>query len=343
MSVTTILSIHWNLCIGTIGRFARQRPQLTKLLRDLESFNICGEYLLTEISHGLDAKNLETTATLQPDGSFRLHTPNPGAAKIMPPTTPWAGIPRVGIVFARLLANDVDCGVKPFIVSLCDDTQMAPGVTSRPLPQKCGSKALDHAVTTFNQVRLGPDSLLGSPDLSPDKRTDFMDQIWRVSVGTLSLSMVNIPALRQAAFIAGTYSLRRHVGGNVPGQRVPIISFSTQYRPILNALAQAAVFDAFADDAIDMFVNQGLAPGARHGVAACFKATVSAATQTTLAELADRCGWQGLFGYNRIIEMALSLRGNGIAEGDYTVLCIRKLMSSRTLSRMRLSLHIVPR
>lgn len=37
--------------------------------------------MLTELDHGLDAKNLETTATLQSDGSFVLHTPRPGAAK----------------------------------------------------------------------------------------------------------------------------------------------------------------------------------------------------------------------------------------------------------------------
>ena len=37
--------------------------------------------MLNEVDHGCDAKNLETTATLQSDGSFVLHTPTPGAAK----------------------------------------------------------------------------------------------------------------------------------------------------------------------------------------------------------------------------------------------------------------------
>lgn len=40
-----------------------------------------GNYFLTELNHGLDVINLETTATLKPDGSFDLHTPNKGAAK----------------------------------------------------------------------------------------------------------------------------------------------------------------------------------------------------------------------------------------------------------------------
>ena len=37
--------------------------------------------MLTEIAHGLDVKNLETTVTLQPDGSFILHTPRSEASK----------------------------------------------------------------------------------------------------------------------------------------------------------------------------------------------------------------------------------------------------------------------
>lgn len=39
------------------------------------------QYMLTEVGHGLDARNLETTATLLPNGDFDLHTPNSNAAK----------------------------------------------------------------------------------------------------------------------------------------------------------------------------------------------------------------------------------------------------------------------
>lgn len=37
--------------------------------------------MLTEIGHGLDARNLQTTATILPDGNIDLHTPSPGDAK----------------------------------------------------------------------------------------------------------------------------------------------------------------------------------------------------------------------------------------------------------------------
>jgi hypothetical protein len=41
--------------------------------------------MLTELGHGLDARNLQTVATLLPDGGFDLHTPTPDAAKYVRP------------------------------------------------------------------------------------------------------------------------------------------------------------------------------------------------------------------------------------------------------------------
>lgn len=72
MTAFIIATIHINLCIGTLSSFAEARPDLASLLEGLLNFDICGEFMLTEVGHGLDVRNLETTATLQPDGSFDL-------------------------------------------------------------------------------------------------------------------------------------------------------------------------------------------------------------------------------------------------------------------------------
>jgi acyl-CoA oxidase len=79
----------------------------------------------------LDAPNLETTATLQSDGSFILNTPHPSAAKYMPPTGPFGGMPKVAVVIARLMVNGEDRGVRPFIVTLGDGKEMAKGISAR--------------------------------------------------------------------------------------------------------------------------------------------------------------------------------------------------------------------
>ncbi|KAI0539434.1 acyl-CoA dehydrogenase/oxidase [Xylaria digitata] len=331
----TTLAIHWNLCIGTIGSYVHRRPDLAPLLEKLLRFDICGEFLLTEVGRGLDARNLETTATLQPDGSFDLHTPSASAAKAMPPTSPLASVGRVGVVFARLIINGADHGVKTFITYLSDENGLLPGIKSQLLPRRCDAKVLDHSITTFTHIRLSPESLLGSPTRAHDERADFFRQIHRVPVGTLSLSMANIPALQQSALIAGTYSSQRHVAGNSGTKGIPIIQFPTQYRPILDAIVQSWAYDAFADEAIALFLDAELGMEVRQAVAVCFKTVIGTDTQNTINELAERCGWQGLFAYNEIIELALALRGNAVAEGDYTVLCIR-LVSEVLLGRYEL-------
>ncbi len=40
-----------------------------------------GQFLMTEVGHGLDIVNMETTATMQPSGEFILNTPSSQAAK----------------------------------------------------------------------------------------------------------------------------------------------------------------------------------------------------------------------------------------------------------------------
>jgi alkylation response protein AidB-like acyl-CoA dehydrogenase len=103
--------------------------------------------MLTEVGHGLDARNLETTATLLPNGGFELHSPTPGAAKCvtsltvfkfcadsarcMPPTTPRSGLPTVAVVIARLIVDGENRGVRPFLVPLSDGREMCKGVTAK--------------------------------------------------------------------------------------------------------------------------------------------------------------------------------------------------------------------
>lgn len=97
-----LLSVQHNLVAGTIAPFAHESKAIQSLLQKILSFQVSyvllsplsggvpfsdhpvlrrALFMLTEIAHGLDAKNLETTVTLQSDGSFILHTPRPEASK----------------------------------------------------------------------------------------------------------------------------------------------------------------------------------------------------------------------------------------------------------------------
>jgi len=127
---TTLLTIQYNLAAGTITQFSEGRPDLDLLVDDLLKFRKIGQFMLTEVGHGLDVANIETTATRLPTGEFILTSPTPSAAKYMPPTIP-TGSPTIAVVFACLLVEGENYGVRPFIVPINDGEEMCAGVTAR--------------------------------------------------------------------------------------------------------------------------------------------------------------------------------------------------------------------
>lgn len=80
IAMFTIIAAHVGLTIGTLSRHLKSRPDLRPLVDRLLRFDTVGIYLLTERGHGLDAFNIETTATKNKHG-FVLHTPCEEATK----------------------------------------------------------------------------------------------------------------------------------------------------------------------------------------------------------------------------------------------------------------------
>lgn len=100
--------------------------------------------------------------------------------------------------------------------------------------------------------------------------------------------------------IAGRYSLRRHVIDASTGRPRPIISFSTQYVPVLTALAQTYVMGAFSGEARTMFTDRKGRIFDQHFIAATYKAGMLKLAQSMPIVLGDRCGAQGLHGVNQL-------------------------------------------
>lgn len=75
-----IIACHLNLFLGTIIPMLPRRPDLLPIVERGLRCELIGNMLLSEIGHGLDILNIETTATTVADG-FILNTPHPDAAK----------------------------------------------------------------------------------------------------------------------------------------------------------------------------------------------------------------------------------------------------------------------
>lgn len=236
----------------------------------------------------------------------------------MPPTTP-CGTPCVSVVLARLIVDGEDKGVRSFLVPLHDGETMHPGIITRcALPERTfqsladvanlnrllcpriGS-SLNHALTYFCNLRLPPGSLLGPLVQHSNPRATFFHNITRVISGTLCMGSVSHLALRVAVYTVGKYSLRRTVSDPLTRTARVIASFSTQYIPILRALAMVEVFSAFGEESWNTFVGEGVEGTQKHFVAAVYKVTVVKNVLESLLELGDRCGAQGLLECNRLV------------------------------------------
>ena len=64
---------------------------------------------------------------------------------------------------------------------------------------------------------------------------------------------------------------------------------------------------AYAKETVRMFMDPGLDPRVKSGVAATLKSVMVLFGQGLLRELSERCGAQGLFEYNQIIEHQVRL------------------------------------
>lgn len=335
----TILAAHVGLAIGTLSRHLKRRPDLRGLVNRLLRFETVGIYLLTERGHGLDAFNIETTATKTPRG-FVINTPREEASKFMPASTPAFGFPKVALVMAKLIVDGEDHGSRFFIVPVCNEREMYRGVESIRLGPRSGTSPLDFSVTRFNNV-LVPHSALVSSKLGDYSMPKFplqawWDEVWRIPYGTMAVTAPWISSIKAAAYIAGKYSMHRCITGK-EDRPLPIISFRTQQWPIAQATAVAHVMSTWYPFAIQQTMDMSLDHRVRHGIAVVAKTTACRHFQRCVPEVAERCGAQGTFEHNYMARIENDGKGVIIAEGDILTLCIR-LFSELVQKKYRIPL-----
>ena len=182
----------------------------------------------------------------------------------------------------------------------CSSTYPHFPVRRRRLSPRSTSGAVSHALTYFNHVPLPSTALLAPPHRPKDPRAEFFHNTQRVAVGTLTVTALCLTALRTGSYIAGKYSLRRNVTDASTGLSRPIISFSTQYIPVMAAIADAFVLTAFLNSIHVAFMDPKLEHAMKHFLAAVSKAAICGQTIKDMMVLGDRCGAQGLLQANQL-------------------------------------------
>src|SRR5690606_40859095 len=124
-------------------------------------------YAMTEVGHGSNVRDLETTATFDPaSDELVVDTPHDQAAK------DWIGNAalhgRMATVFARLIVAGEDHGVHALLVPLRDEHgALLPGVRIQDRGEKEGLNGVDNGRIRFSGVRGPRENLLdrrGKPD-----------------------------------------------------------------------------------------------------------------------------------------------------------------------------------
>jgi acyl-CoA oxidase len=327
-TLTTLATIHYNLFLGSLLHLD---PHRTVDLSPFTRLRRYGTVLITELGYGNNAAELETTAVYQPEAdTFVLHTPSAGAQKFMPNTGP-AGGRKSGLVAARLIVRGQDCGVFLFLVPLRDERGPLPGIRIRPLSETPGS-AVDHAITSFDQVVLERTALLAGDhaDLTAEgafrsaigsRRSRFLRSIQRVTTGKLCLSAAALGGARACLTIAVRYAHRRHTFAPASRTGVPVFVYRCHQTRLLGAAARAYAATFLLREATRRCAGRDETESAEAEVlVAVAKGWITWQARDIVIECRERCGAQGLLSANRIVDLLTPIESSITAEGDNLVI-----------------------
>ena len=328
-----VMLVHYCLALATVVDQGAESERMSEL-DELAAF---GCFLITEPRRGGSHIATRTQARYDAErDEFVLHTPSPIAAKMA--NAALTGLPKLGVVCARLKVAGRDRGVFAFAVPLRDDRGPRPGVRISELPGM-PLLAADSCLVDFDRVRVPRrDWLAGGASIDAaggfhDGTADAVEArlVRTMASGTFCWAAQSVSlaaAARGCVTIALRYASRRAtMGRRTP--RLPAIAHRNQHRPLIGALAEAYAITFLANESA-----RGEAPDP--GGAAESRSTGSAATPWAsvnrssvlakalvargLENVAERCrrshGALGLMTANRILDYQLLGHAFHAAGGD---------------------------
>ncbi|SFD72708.1 Acyl-coenzyme A oxidase [Actinopolyspora alba] len=320
-----LLMSHYNLCLGTILTHGRERDDLEDHLAELREMSSVGVLMVSELGYGNNASALETEAVYDPERrEFVLNTPAPRARKFMP-YTGIPDIPKLAVVLARLVTENKDRGVFPFLVRVSDENGLRPGIHAVKCPEKAGL-ALDNGITWFDHVRIPRRNLLAGDmaTLEADgtfraaitgKRARFLRALERVHLGRLCLAGAVVAAGRAAISLTVTYGQRRLTAAPGHGS-VAVMAYRSHQREVLTSLAKVYATTFLVNHVKRWFDAGGEADAELQRLVALTKALCGSEMSEVLHACRERCGAQGMLRINRIPDYVAMAQGVVTAEGD---------------------------
>ncbi|KAG5422263.1 POX1 [Candida metapsilosis] len=303
---------------------------------------IYGCFGMTELAHGSNVMGIETTATFdKANDEFVINTPHIGATKW------WIGGAAHSAthctVYARLIVDDEDYGVKTFVVPLRDSNHdLMPGVTVGDIGAKMGRDGIDNGWIQFSSVRIPRFFMLqkfckvsreGEVILPPLEQLSYSALLG----GRVMMVLDSYRMLARVATIALRYAIgrRQFKGDNVDPDdeealETQLLDYPLHQKRLFPYLAAAYVVSAGAlkvertieetllllDDAVDEGDDVGImksidAMKSLFIDSGSLKSTCTWLAAEAIDQCRQACGGHGYSGYN----------GFGRAYNDWVVQC----------------------
>ncbi|WP_422646833.1 acyl-CoA dehydrogenase [Actinoalloteichus caeruleus] len=325
------LTLHVCLSLGAVVEFGGDRAR--RHVRDLDEMRAFGALLVTEVGRGNSHLGIRTVADHDPaTGGFVLTTPDETARKFMP-NVGLPGVPKTGVVYARLRGGGRDHGVFPFVAPIRTAEGTPEGVHVVPLPE-APLLPLDYALIQFDALRLPRDALL-SDDAHLDDAGVPQDPLGGgqrrlrrsldIRHGAWVASAAALAAVTRASVVNALRHNRHRTTASPLTVERPVLDHRAHRRPLALALADSYALTRLVDrvktawsggaraDADDPAWRPG--PGLNR-TCGLVKATASALAARVIGECGLRCGAHGMFRPGRWVEYQGLAHMLGPAAGD---------------------------
>ncbi|CAI5448751.1 unnamed protein product [Caenorhabditis angaria] len=360
------LFLHANVFGAAVKSQGTERH--AEIIKKIDNNEVVGAFCLTEISHGSNTAEVQTTVTYD-NGELIFNSPNIGAIKC------WAGNLSHSathvVVFAQLHVAGKNEGFHGFVVQVRDPItfQTLPGITIGDMGSKPGAwQGVENGWLKFDNHRAPLIALLNKGcDITKDGKyvTSFKSASEKqsVSLGTLSVGRLGIigkgvTASMMASTIALRYSVARRQFGPIKGveNEIPVFEYPLQQFRLFPYLTASICMRIFQKKFFEHFtgymmrVIQGeksdeLAKFSReiHALSSGAKPVATWLGNESLAEARKACGGHGFLHLSRLNTLrddndpSMTFEGENfmILQQTSNILLAKSKSSAKILTPMR--------
>ena len=329
-SLAIKFGVQFGLWGGSLYNLGTKRHH-DEYLKDIGTLALPGCFAMTESGHGSNVRDIETTATYDPETQeFIIHTPTENAFKEYIGNAAVHG--QMATVFAQLYTEGECYGVHAFVVRLRDQEGNAmPGIKIGDSGDKLGLNGVDNGRLWFDQVRVPRENLLdrfasvseegtySSPIASEGRR--FFTMLSTLVGGRVSVPACGLSAAKTGLAIAILYANRRRQFGPEGKAEIPIMEYPTHQRRLLPLLAKSYALDFALKFTKERYLNHSEEDIREiEALAAGIKAVATWHTTHTLQTCREACGGNGYLAVNRFADLKADTDIFTTFEGDNTVL-----------------------